>query len=274
MAITAAMVKDLREQTGAGMMDCKKALVEADGNLEEAVVYLREKGLAKAAKKAGRATSEGSIGTWIAEDGSAASMVELLCETDFAAKNEEFVSFVENLAVKVAEEGADSVDALSDAAKDLTPLVSKIGENMQIGRMANVKVDGLVGHYVHANGKIGVLVALKGAKAGEHDQLAKDIAMQIAAANPLCISSDQVPQDKLDKEKEIYKAQAMEEGKPEQIAEKIVLGRINKYYKEVCLLDQPFIKEDKKAVKDLLGGSGITIESFVRLALGEGESED
>ncbi|SKA74965.1 elongation factor Ts [Paucidesulfovibrio gracilis DSM 16080] len=274
MAITAAMVKDLREQTGAGMMDCKKALVEADGDIEQAVVYLREKGLAKAAKKAGRATSEGTVGLWVADDGASAALAELLCETDFAAKNEEFVAFAKKLAADVAKEKAESVDSLSDAAKDLTPLVSKIGENLQIGRLATLSVDGLVGSYVHANGKIGVLVALKGAKAGEHDQLAKDIAMQVAAANPLCVCSDQVPQDKLDKEKEIYKAQAMEEGKPEQIAEKIVLGRINKYYKEVCLLDQPFIKEDKKAVKDLLSGTGITIEGFARLALGEGCSED
>lgn len=274
MAITASMVKDLREKTGAGMMDCKKALVEADGDQESAIAYLREKGLAKAAKKAGRATSEGTIGLWIADNASEGVMIELLCETDFAAKNEEFTSFAAGLATKAAELGANSTEDMPEEAKDLTSLVSKIGENMQVGRLAHLTVDGIVGNYVHANGKIGVLVALKGAKAGEHDQLAKDIAMQIAAANPLCVSPDQVPADLLAKEKEIYKAQAMEEGKPAEIAEKIVLGRVSKYYKEVCLLEQPFIKEDKKAVKDLLKGSGITIEGFARLALGEGSSED
>lgn len=274
MAITAAMVKDLREKTGAGMMDCKKALVEADGDMEQAVVYLREKGLAKAAKKAGRATSEGAIGLWVADDASAAVMVELLCETDFAAKNEEFTSFVANLAAKAGETGAEKLEDVSADARDLTPLVSKIGENMQIGRLVRVAVDGIVGSYIHANGKIGALVALKGGKPGEHDQLAKDIAMQIAAANPLCVSPAQVPADLLAKEKEIYKVQAMEEGKPAEIAEKIVLGRVNKYYKEVCLLEQPFIKEDKKAVKDLLKGTGVTLESFARLGLGEGASAE
>ncbi|MGE4293214.1 MAG: translation elongation factor Ts [Desulfovibrio sp.] len=274
MAITAGMVKELREKTGAGMMDCKKALVEANGDMEEAVVYLREKGLAKAAKKAGRATSEGTIGLWIADDASAGVMVELLCETDFAAKNEEFTSFAANLAVKAGALGAGKLEDMPEDAKDLTSLVSKIGENMQIGRFARIAVDGIVGSYVHANGKIGVLVGLKGGKPGEHDQIAKDVAMQVAAANPLCVSPDQVPQELLDKEKEIYKAQAMEEGKPAEIAEKIVLGRVSKYYKEVCLLEQPFIKDDKKAIKDLLKGTGITLETFVRMGLGEGASEE
>jgi elongation factor Ts len=268
------MVKELREKTGAGMMDCKKALVEANGDMEEAVVYLREKGLAKAAKKAGRATSEGTIGLWIADDASSGVMVELLCETDFAAKNEEFTSFAAALAAKAGELGAEKLEDMPEDACDLTPLVSKIGENMQIGRVARIAVDGIVGSYVHANGKIGVLVGLAGGKAGEHDQIAKDIAMQVAAANPLCVSPDQVPQEMLDREKEIYKAQAMEEGKPAEIAEKIVLGRVSKYYKEVCLLEQPFIKDDKKVIKDLLKGSGVTLQGFVRLGLGEGTSED
>ncbi|MEF2145831.1 MAG: translation elongation factor Ts [Desulfovibrionaceae bacterium] len=274
MAISATMVKDLRDKTGAGMMDCKKALVEAGGDEEKAVIYLREKGLAKAAKKAGRATSEGTIGLWMAGDQKSAVMVELQCETDFAAKNEEFTKFAANLAAKAAELGAGSSEELPEEAKDLTPLVTKIGENMQVGRLAKQAVDGVVGAYIHSNGKIGVLVALKGAQAGKHDALAKDIAMQIAASNPVCIAPAELPQDLLEKEKAIYKAQAMEEGKPEEIAEKIVLGRVNKYYKEVCLLEQPFIKEDKKAVKDLLKGDGITIEGFARLALGEDAAED
>lgn len=267
MSISAAQVKALREKTGAGMMDCKKVLVEAGGDEEKAVTLLRERGMAKAEKKAGRATSEGTIGIKI--DGPAGVMVELLCETDFAAKNEEFSSFAAGLAEKVFEGGFEKSEDVPEELKDLTDLVTKIGENMGVGRVARLSVEsGIIGSYVHSTGKIGVLVGLNGATEADAD-LAKDIAMQVAAANPLCVSSDQVPEDLKEKEMAIYKKQAMEEGKPEEIAEKIIIGRINKYYKEVCLLDQPFIKEDKKAVKDLLKGTDITVAGFIRLALGE-----
>lgn len=267
MSITAAQVKALRDKTGAGMMDCKKVLVEAGGDEDKAVTLLRERGMAKAEKKAGRATSEGTIGVKI--DGGTGVMVELQCETDFAAKNEEFSSFAAGLADKVYAGGFEKTEDLPEELTDLAELVTKIGENMGVGRIGRLSVEsGVIGSYVHSNGKIGVLVGLNGATEAD-TALAKDLAMQVAATNPLCVSSDQVPTDLKEKEMAIYKQQAMAEGKPEEIAEKIILGRINKYYKEVCLMDQPFIKEDKKAVKDLFKGTEITVAGFVRLALGE-----
>lgn len=269
MAISAQMVKALRDKTGAGMMDCKKALTESGGNEEKAILYLRERGLAKAAQKAGRATSEGTMGLWIAPNASAAVMVELKCETDFAAKNEEFTSFANRLAAKAAETGATSTEQLPAEVLDLTELVTKIGENMQIGRLVRMETNGIIGTYIHSNGKIGVMVALQGGRQGEHDQIAKDIAMQVAAVSPVCVSPDQIPENILDREKGLYRRQAMDEGKPEAIAEKIVLGRLNKFYKEVCLAEQLFIKDDKKVIKDLLKGTGATIAGFTRLALGD-----
>ncbi|BBD08627.1 translation elongation factor Ts [Desulfovibrio ferrophilus] len=271
MAITAAMVKDLREKTGVGMMDCKKALVESGGDEEKAIAFLREKGLAKAAKKAGRATSEGVVGTYISADGKTATLVELMCETDFVAKGEDFQGFAANLAEQIA-----GLDVTTGVAADLpaemvdvSGLIGKLGENMGVGRFAKVAADGVVGVYIHSNMKIGVLVALDGT---DDAAIGKDIAMQVAAVNPLCVSSDEVPQDLLEKEKEIYRNQGLEEGKPAEIVEKIMIGRVNKYYKEVCLLEQPFIKDDKKSIKQYLkeAAGGAKVLSFTRLALGEG----
>ncbi len=262
------MVKELREKTGAGMMDCKKALVESDGDEEKAIVYLREKGLSKAAKKAGRATSEGMVGNFVSADGKTAAMVELKCETDFVAKNEDFRAFATELAEKVA--GMDVTtgagEDLGDAA-DCTDLIAKLGENMGVGRFAKMTSEGSIGMYIHSNNKIGVLVSLNGGD----EALGKDIAMQVAAVNPVCLTPDELPQENLDKEKAIYLKQAMDEGKPEEIAEKIVMGRLNKYYKEVCLVEQPFIKEDKKSIKQLLKEKDASVTGFVRLALGEAE---
>lgn len=276
MAITAAMVKALREKTLAGMMDCKKALVESGGDEEGAIAYLREKGLAKAAKKAGRATSEGLVGCFVAPDGKSAAIVEVLCETDFVAKNEEFRSFAAGLAEKVA-----ALDVTSGAAADLdadmvdvTGLIAKLGENMGVGRFAKAQVtDGVVGVYIHSNGKIGVLVPVEGT---DNADAAKDVAMQVAAVNPLCVSPEDLPQDVLEKEKEIYRRQTLEEGKPENIVDKIVMGRVSKYYKEACLLEQPFIKDDKKSVKQYLkeAAGGASVKGFFRLALGEGATQD
>lgn len=270
MAVTAAMVKALREKTGAGMMDCKKALVESGGDEEKAVVYLREKGLAKAAKKAGRATSEGVVGSFMSADGKTAALVELQCETDFVAKNEEFQGFAADLAKKIADMDvtAGSASDLPEDMVDVSPLIAKLGENMQVGRFAKVTTDGVIGLYIHSNGKIGSAVALDGS---DNVDAAKDVAMQVAAANPVCVSPDELPQENIDKEKAIYLKQAMDEGKPENIAEKIVMGRVNKYYKEVCLIEQPFIKEDKKSVKQYLKDTagGASVGSFARLALGE-----
>lgn len=276
MAITASMVKELREKTGAGMMDCKKALVESDGDTEKALVYLREKGLAKAAKKAGRATSEGIVAVNVSEDGKSAAMVEVMVETDFVAKNDDVKTFGTELAAKIA--GQDKTegtgDDLPEEMVDMTALIAKLGENMGVGRFAKLNSDGVVGIYVHTNGKIGVMVGLDGT---DNAEIGKDIAMQVAAVNPVCVTPDQLPQENLEKEKAIYLKQAMDEGKPEEIAEKIVTGRLNKYYKEVCLLEQPFIKEDKKSVKQYLkeAAPGASISGFVRLALGEnGEEEE
>ncbi len=289
MGITAQQVKALREKTGVGMMDCKKALVECDGNEEAAVAYLREKGLAKAQKKAGRATSEGWIGYAANDDLSAATLVELKCETDFVAKNEKFQATLGTIAKTLnADQAATNAPvALTDEqaasfAGDVNDLITVLGENTQLGRFCKMEVSGsgMVGHYIHANGKIGVLVAVSVGNSAslareELKVMAKDIAMQVAAVNPSCCTPDELPQDVIAKEKEIYLNQAKEEGKPEHIAEKIVIGRLNKYYKEVCLLEQPFIKDDSKAIKDLVKETGkaigdtITVNGFCRMALGE-----
>jgi len=266
MSITATMVKDLRERTGVGMMDCKKALTECNGDEEKAIAWLREKGLSKAAKKAGRATSEGLVTIVAAADGKSAAMSELKCETDFVSKNEEFIALAEGIAKLALEKKTSDIEALPAEATDLTELIGKIGENMQVGRLAYVALsgEGTIGIYVHSNKKLGVLVELTGAATPE---LAKDIAMQVAAASPLCVSPDQIPADTLTQEKEIYLNQAKEEGKPAQIAEKIVEGRIRKFYQEVCLREQVFIKDDKKTIKDLLGKNA-DIARFFRFAIG------
>ncbi|BDQ35370.1 translation elongation factor Ts [Pseudodesulfovibrio portus] len=266
MAISAAQVKALREKTGAGMMDCKKALVESGGDDEKAVMYLREKGLSKAAKKAGRATSEGLVTPYVSEDGKTAVISELLCETDFVAKGDDFKAFAAALSEKIA--GLDvttgNADDLPADVADVTDLIAKLGENMGVGRFAKITTDGVLGVYVHTNNKLGVIVELTG---GGDEDLAKDVAMHVAAMNPQCIASDELPADVLEKEKALYMKQAMDEGKPENIAEKIVSGRLSKFYSEVCLIEQAFIKEDKKKVKDILGGAAVA--GFQRLALGD-----
>jgi len=271
MAITASQVKELREKTGAGMMDCKKALVESGGDEEKAVMYLREKGLSKAAKKAGRATSEGLVTPFISADGKTAALTELLCETDFVAKNDDFQNFSTALSEKVAGLDVTTGDAsaLPADVADVTDLIAKLGENMGVGRFAKVTTDGILGVYIHSNNKLGSIVEITGS---DDVDMAKDIAMHVAAMNPNCIASDELDQDVLDKEKALYLKQAMDEGKPENIAEKIVTGRLQKFYKEVCLIEQAFIKEDKKSVKEILGGAAVA--SFVRIALGEGASKD
>ena len=271
MGITASQVKELREKTGAGMMDCKKALVESGGDEEKAVMYLREKGLSKAAKKAGRATSEGLVTPYVSDDGKTAVIAELLCETDFVAKGDDFKTFAADLSKKIADLDVTSGDAsaLPEAVADVTDLIAKLGENMGVGRFAKIATDGVLGVYIHTNNKLGVIVELKGT---DDAAVAKDVAMHVAAMNPTCISPDELPQDVLEKEKALYMKQAMDEGKPENIAEKIVTGRLNKFYKEVCLIEQAFIKEDKKSVKDILGGAEVV--GFYRLALGEGGDKD
>lgn len=283
MAFTAQDVKELREMTGCGMMDCKKALTESEGDKEKAVELLREKGLAKAAKKAGRIAAEGIVSAYV-NDG-VGVLVEVNSETDFVAKNEEFLTFVENVAKQIAAENPADVEELKNQkfingtdtiGEMLTEKIAKIGENMNIRRFA--RFEGSVCDYIHGGGRIGVLVKFDTDVADKDGfaEYAKDIAMQIAAAGAEYIDRNAVPAERVEKEKEILSAQAANEGKPANIIEKMVMGRINKFYKEVCLVDQEFIKDPDMSVSKYtaetakkLGGS-IKIVEYARFEKGEG----
>ena len=282
---TAKDVKELRDRTGVGMMDCKKALVAADGDMDKAIEVLREKGLAVAAKKAGRIAAEGMVTAIVDREKKVGVLLEVNAETDFVAKNEKFQNFVSGVAKTILEQNPADVDTLmnmnydgTDATVDATlkDLILVIGENMKIRRFTRLEGDCV--SYVHGGGKIGVLVKFDTDLAGTEgfEECGKDVAMQIAAAAAQYMNKEDVPEDVVAKEKEILTAQAMNEGKPQNIAEKMVMGRINKFYKEVCLSEQPFIKDDKmsvgKYVEDCakkLGGS-IKMVSFVRFEKGEG----
>ena len=273
--VTAALVKELREKTGAGMMDCKKVLTETDGDLEKAAELLREKGITKAAKKSGRVAAEGMVEAYISEDEKVGAIVEVNSETDFVAKNEEFRTFVMDVAKQIVKNNPESVEALlaepamfeegKTVNEALIGKIATIGENISIRRFARFETtDGLIEKYIHGDGKIAVLVNMtSGTK-----ELAKDVCMQIAAARPEFIDRDQVPAERVEKEKEILKIQSMNEGKPEAIAEKIVLGRINKFYQEICLVDQEFVKDPSKKVSDILKDSKVL--EFARFETGEG----
>ena len=272
MAITASMVKELRERTGAGMMECKKALVETGGDLEAAVEYLRKSGLAKADKKASRVAAEGKVVMAESADGSAAVMVEVNCETDFVAKDENFLAYAGTVAGEALSMGGTDVDALM--ARDVggtsledarQALVSKIGENIQVRRIARIDGADTVGSYVHG-GRIGVLVELAGGDA----ELARDIAMHVAAMNPAYADVDSVPADVLAKEKDILVAQAADSGKPAEIIEKMVSGRLRKHLAEITLTGQPFVKDGDVTVGKLLESKGASVKGFTRLAVGEG----
>ncbi|MCR4943463.1 MAG: translation elongation factor Ts [Clostridium sp.] len=283
--ITAKLVKELRERTGSGMMDCKKALTETNGDIEKAVEFLREKGLAAAAKKAGRVAAEGQVVTYTTEDGKTAGIVEVNCETDFVADNEQFTGFAGKVAKLVAESDANTVEELlaldlegKTVQATLTELIATLGENMTVRRFKKVSVDnGVVKTYIHGGGRIGVVVELAcDTQSDVVVDLAKELCMQVAAANPLFLSKEDVDQEALEKEKEIYRVQALNEGKPEKIVEKMVMGRIQKYYKEVCLLEQLWVKDNDKSIAKLVEekakevGSPITVKSFVRYERGEG----
>lgn len=284
--ITAQAVKELRERTGAGMMDCKKALTETNGDMEKAVEVLREKGLAAAAKKAGRVAAEGIVKTFISEDMKKGAMVEVNCETDFVADNAEFIEFAGKVAEMAANNDVSTVEELvalkynddKTVQEVLTELIAKIGENMTVRRFEKVAVEnGVVQSYIHGGGRIGVLVQLAcDSNSSELTQVAKDVCMQIAAANPLFLSENEVDSKALETEKEIYRAQALNEGKPEKIVEKMVEGRIKKYYKEVCLLNQPWVKDADKSISKYLEekskevGSSITVQKYFRFERGEG----
>ena len=269
MSISAKGVKELREKTGCGMMDCKKALTEAGGDIEKAAEILREKGLASAVKKAGRIAAEGVVAAY--KEGDVAVLLEVNCETDFVAKTEQFKSLVNDIAKIIVKEAPADVDALMAAPCEagtvedmMKNAVATIGENMKIRRFA--RVEGFTDTYIHLGGKIGVLVQTD----VEPDAAAiHDVAMQIAAARPTYISKEDVDANEIAHEKEILRAQALNEGKPEKIVDKMVEGRIQKYYKEVCLLEQPFVKDDDMSVAKMIGGR-FQVLKFVRYEMGEG----
>ena len=274
--VTASQVKDLREKTGAGMMDCKKVLTETDGDMEKAIELSRERGIAKAAKKSGRVAAEGLVEAYVSEDGKTGAIVEVNSETDFVAKNEEFKTFVMNVAKQIVEKNPKDVEEL--LAQDsievpgktvnevLVEKIATIGENMNVRRFVRFESEGLVEKYIHGDGKIAVLVNMsKGTK-----EVAKDVCMQIAAARPEFLNEESVPAERVEKEKEILKAQTMNEGKPEAIAEKIVLGRIGKFYSEICLVDQAFVKDPNKKVSQMLKENDSEVIEFARFEKGEG----
>ncbi len=270
--ITAGMVKELRERTGLGMMDCKKALVEADGDMEKAIDDLRKASGLKAAKKAGRIAAEGTVLTKIAEDGNFGVIIEVNCETDFVARDDNFLKFANDVLQRAFDTRETDVATLMAAGLEdaREALVQKIGENINVRRVQIVEFkninDGIVDTYIHSNNRIAVLVAIKGGD----DSLAKDIAMHVAAVNPIVVRAEDVPKELLAKESEIYSAQARESGKPEEIIEKMIQGRLRKYVAEVSLLDQPFVKDAEITVSALLKKAGADVVSFVRFEVGEG----
>lgn len=286
MNITAAMVKELRESTGAGMMDCKKALVNSEGDMAKAVDYLREKGLAAAAKKESRIAAEGVVGTYICKKCGVGAMVEVNCETDFVANTPDFKELVETIAKTIIVSNPADVDALLNCkvagddtqtvSEMITGKVAKIGEKMTVRRFVRYEAEGgLVESYIHMGGKVGVLLKATGENTETVHEVLHDVALQIAAASPVAaeyVTRDQVRADHLEHEKEILIAQARNEGKPEKIIEKMVTGRINKFYQEVCLMEQPFVKDPDMSVEKMINAKapGTKIVAFTRYKMGDG----
>ena len=273
MEVTASMVKDLREATGAGMMDCKKALAETNGNMEEAINYLREKGIAKSAKKESRIAAEGLANIYI--DNNKAVIIEVNSETDFVSKNEEFTSMIDTIGKTILKSDAKDIDSAKSLVTDegtindlIISKTAKIGEKLSLRRFAivNKNADEYFGSYIHMGGKIAALTVIKGA----NTDVAKDVAMQAAAMKPLYCFPSEVPADVLDNEKSVLKEQAINEGKPADIAEKMVEGRIKKFYKEICLSEQPFIKDGDLSVEKYVTNNGGEIKSMIRYEVGEG----
>lgn len=276
MAITASLVKELRERTGLGMMDCKRALEETDGDLEKAIEELRKKSALKAAKKSGRTTADGLLGIKVAADGSRGAIVEVNIETDFAAKNEKFIAFVDKVLTQVFESENGDLQALLDGGLEAEreSLVQEIGENISVRRGQLLQSEsGGISSYLHSDNRKGALVNLSASNA----ELGRDVAMHVTATNPLVVKSDEVPEDVLAKEREIYLSQAQDSGKPEDIVAKMVEGRVKKYLAEVSLVDQPFVKDPNQKVGALAKAAGTDVLSFVRYEVGEGievEEED
>ncbi|MRH42289.1 elongation factor Ts [Aquibacillus halophilus] len=276
MTVTAKMVKELREKTGAGMMDCKKALQETDGNIDNAIDYLREKGISKAAKKADRIAAEGS--THVEVDGNTAVLIEVNCETDFVTKNDQFKNLLNELGKHLIKQKPESVEAAlqqnlhgdgENLEQYINANIAKIGEKLSLRRFTIFeKTDNdAFGAYIHMGGNIGVVTVLEGTT---DENTAKDIAMHVAAVNPRYISRDVVSEEEVEKEREMLKAQALSEGKPEKIVEKMVEGRLGKFFEEICLLEQNFVKDPDQKVKKIVESKGATLKGFVRYQVGEG----
>lgn len=267
MAISASLVKELRERTGLGMMECKKALVEADGNIDTAIDNLRKESGLKAAKKADRTAAEGVVTAKVADDGSYGVLVEVNCETDFVARDDNFLAFANSVLEKAFAEKQTDVSALmaGDLESAREALVQKIGENIGVRRVALVEAD-VIGSYVHSNNRIAVLTELKGGNA----DLARDVAMHVAAVNPQVVRGEDMPADVVEKEKDIIKAQPDMEGKPAEIVEKMMGGRIKKFLKENSLLEQPFVKNPDQTVGQLAKENGAEVVRFTRFEVGEG----
>ncbi len=275
MEITASLVKELRERTGAGMMDCKKSLQESDGDIEAAIESMRKSGMAKAAKKAGRVAAEGIIIIQQSDDAKRSVILETNCETDFVAKDDNFTAFANSVAGVLLENKPETIEDVLKLSIDdgqgktidesRAELVAKIGENISIRRFNKLEHNGVVGTYLHGV-RIGVIVELNGG----NDQLAKDLAMHIAASKPVCINPEEVPEEILENEKTVFRAQAEESGKPAEIIEKMVSGRINKFLKEITLLGQSFVKDPDVTIDKLLKSNDASVISFVRFEVGEG----
>ena len=275
MAITTALIKELRERTGAGMLDCKKALEENGGDIEKAIDWLREKGIAKAAKKSGRVAAEGLVFAAVSADRKKGAILEFNSETDFVAKNDEFKTFGEKLVQLSLEHDLTSEDELKafelegkKVEDNLTELIAKIGENMNIRRLKLVSTDGFIETYIHLGGKIGVLLNVSGEATPENVEKAKGVAMYVAAMDPKYLNSDQVTADDLEREKEIARHQLQQEGKPENIIEKILEGKMRKFYEENCLVNQKYVRDDSVTIEKFIAPSSII--SFDRFKVGEG----
>jgi elongation factor Ts len=284
MAISAATVKELRDKTGAGMMDCQRALTETNGDMEEAIKTLRKKGLAAAAKKAGRAAKDGLVTIAVSADRTRAGIVELNCETDFVARTEQYLAFATALAEQAMADDATDLGKLKAAryladpghtvAEVISSQIATIGENILLSRVASMQAgDGMqIGSYLHMGGKIGVLVEISAEAAAE---TVKDVAMHVAAAEPRFVSRDTVPQSMVDEERDIARAQAQASGKPAPVVEKIADGKVGKYFEQVCLLEQPFVKNPEMTVQAMLAArGGATVKRFVRFRLGEGAAAE
>ncbi len=281
MNISATQVKELREKTGVGMMECKKALVESSGDLEQAILWLRERGMSRAAKKADRVAAEGIVEAALSADQTRAVVLEVNCETDFAAKNENFQQFVKQAAQIALDQKLESIEALKAAKtaegatveNTLMELIAKVGENMNLRRLQTMQVaDGFISRYIHMGGKIGVLIGLQGERSEAASVVGADIAMHIAAAAPRYFAAADVVTKELDQERELARKKLLEQGKPEAMVDKIVDGQMSKFYKEVCLIEQPFIKEPKQTILEYVNSTklGLKPVCFARFQLGEG----